>query len=71
MMKGKAKSNKSNARLAAIKTVEAAAHKLEEASDRYDEAYQAFMQAAREKKEAEEALRSTLAGVRQAQKRRS
>jgi hypothetical protein len=64
--KPRAKSNKLNAQRVAIQAVEEAARKLEEASNRYEEASRALMDTAREKSEADTALRATLAELRQA-----
>ena len=60
------KSDNLDARLTAIEAVEEAAHKLEEASDRYEKASRALMDTAREKSEADAALRAALAELRQA-----
>jgi prefoldin subunit 5 len=64
--KRRAKSGNVDARLAAIEAVEEAAHKLEEASDRYEKASRALMDAAHDKSEADKALRASLAELQQA-----
>jgi len=69
--KRRAKSNNLDARLTAIEAVEEAARKLEEASDRYEKASRALMDTAREKSEADTALRDALAELRRVKSKKN
>ena len=60
----RAKGNNLSGRLAAIEAVEEAARNLEAASNKYEKAGQALMQASREKSEADKVLREALAELR-------